>query len=180
MNRLRTRLRRDERGASLILAIGFMLVIGAITAVVISSVASGLNDRRVLDQARNRQYAADGLIEYAIAQARTPVARWDPGNPPSVSGFLTSATSIGCGGPYAPSLGNVPSAAQLNNVDVRVDCRPAATLTRSGFVQRNAIFTACLDTGTACTDTSSIVRAQVNFSDTASGPTRVQAWSVNG
>jgi len=180
MRRLPARVRRDERGASLLLALAFMLVIGAITGAVLSSVASGLASRSALDQARNREYAADGLVEYAIAQARAPIATWAPGNPPSVSGFLTSASSVGCGGPYASSLGNVPSNAHLNNIDIRVDCRPTPTLTRAGFTQRNAIFTACLDTGSACTDASSIVRAQVNFSDTASGPTRVQAWSVNG
>ena len=180
MNRLRSRLRCDERGASLVLAIAFMLVIGGITSAVLSSVASGLGSRSTLDQARNREYAADGLVDYAIAHARAPVASWDPGNPPSVSAFLTSASAIGCGGPYAPSLGNVPTAAHLNGVDVRVDCRPAPTLTRSGYIQRNAIFTACPDTGSACSDASSIVRAEVNFSDAASGPTHVQAWSVNG
>jgi hypothetical protein len=178
--RLRVRIRRDERGASLILAIVFMIVIGAITSAVLATLASGLNNRTALDRARNREYAADGLVEYAIARARDPIASWNPGSPPSVSAFLTSASSIGCGGPYAPSSGNVPSEAQLNNVDIRVDCRPAPTLTRSGHLQRNAIFTACPDTGSVCTDASSILRAQVNFSDTASDPTHVQAWSVNG
>jgi hypothetical protein len=177
---VRDRIRRDERGASLVLAIAFMLVIGGISGAVLSSVASGLNDRTALDRARNREYAADGLVDYAIAQARVPIAQWSAGSPASVSAFLTSATSTGCGGPYSPSLGNVPPAAQLNNVNIRVDCTPAPALTRSGYIQRNAIFTACLDTGVACTDASSIVRAQVNFSDLATDPARVQAWSVNG
>jgi len=61
---------------------------------------------------------------------------------------------------------------------IRVDCTSAPEQTSGGYLQRNAIFTACLDTGAACTDTSAIVRAQVNFSD--SGSTTVQAWSVNG
>jgi hypothetical protein len=179
MTRLTTRVRRDERGASLILAIAFMLVIGAITGAVLSSVASGLNTRSALDTARNREYAADGLVEYAITQARVPVASWDPGAPPSVSAFLDSASSVGCGGPYSPTLGNVPAEAHLNGIDIRVECTPAPALTRSGLLQRNAIFNACVDTGSACAG-SSIVRARVNFSDTASGPTHVQAWSVNG
>jgi hypothetical protein len=171
--------RRDERGASLVLALAFMIVIGAITGAVLSSVASGLNTRSALDQARNRQYAADGLVEYAIAQARGPVASWDPGSPPSVSTFLGSASSIGCGGPYSPTLGNVPAEAHLNGIDIRVECTPAPTLTRSLVLQRNAVFNACVDTGAACAG-ASIVRARVNFSETASGPTHVQSWSVNG
>jgi hypothetical protein len=178
MIRLRGRLRRDERGASLILAIAFMLVIGAITSAALSAVASGLHARVVLDQARNREYAADGLVEYAITQARGPVASWSAGSPATVSNFLTSASSIGCGSPYSPTIGNVPADAHLNNVDIRVECTPAPTLTRSGLLQRNAIFNACLDTGSSCAG-ESIVRAQVNFADTASGRTNVQSWSVN-
>ena len=179
MNRLRERRPRDERGASLVLALAFMLVIGTITAAVLSSVATGLHTRSTLDQARNREYAADGLVEYAIARARVPVASWSEGSPPSVSTFLSSASSTGCGGPYSPTLGNVPAEAHLNDIDIRVECTPAPALTRSLFLQRNAIFNACVDTGNPCSG-ASIVRAQVNFSDSASGPTHVQSWSVNG
>jgi hypothetical protein len=177
MTRARPHLNRDERGASLILAIAFMVVIGAVTGALLSSISSGLNDRVALDKARNREYAADGLVDYAIAQARSPVISW---NPSSVSTFVASATSTGCGGPYAWSLGNVPSQAHLNNVNIRVECTPAPAQTRAGYLQRNAIFVACPDPGSAgkCTDPTTIVRAQINFSD--SGQTTVQAWSVNG
>jgi hypothetical protein len=189
VKQLRARIRRDERGTSLILAIAFLVVIGGISGALLSSVATGLSVRNALDQARNREYAADGLIDYAITQARAPVASWNTGSPPSVSTFLASASSIGCGPlashtpgsvawAYAPSLGNVPIEAHLNNVDIRVDCAPAPALTRARYLQRNAIFTACLDIGAACTNSSAIVRAQINFSD--SGATAVQAWSVNG
>src|SRR5690242_16372804 len=102
----RGRIRRDERGASLVLALAFMLVIGAISGAVLASVASGLNSRSTLDVARNREYAADGLVDFAIAQARTPVASWSAGSPPSISTYLNSASSTGCGGPYSPTLGN--------------------------------------------------------------------------
>lgn len=192
MKRVRRRVRHDERGTALILAIAFMLVIGAITGAVLSSVASGLSGRHALDGARNKEYGADGLIEYAIAQARTPVTSWGPGSPPSLTAFLASANSTGCGGPYSSTsvATTDPSQAQLDLIDglrnsdgtvnysIRVECTPAPTQTRLGFLQRNAIFTACLDTGAACTDASTIVRAQINFSD--SGSTTVQAWSVNG
>jgi hypothetical protein len=179
VKQLRARIRRDERGAALILAIAFMLVMGAISGALLSSVTSGLSSRNALDRARNREYAADGLIDYAIANARANVVTW---NPTSITTFLNTAASIGCGGPYAPSLpppNNVPSVAHLNNVDIRVDCTPAPAQTQAGYLQRNAIFTACLDTGAKCTATSAIVRAQVNFAD-VSGSTTVQAWSVNG
>jgi hypothetical protein len=178
MKRRRARVQRDERGATLILAIAFMVVVGAVSSAVLSSVASGFHTRSALDQARNREYAADGLVEYAITRARTPVASWSAGSPPSISTYLNSASSTGCGGPYSSALGNVPADAHLNDIDIRVECTPAPGLTRTGIIQRNAIFNACLDTGNPCGD-SSIVRAQINFSDDSSGPTRVQAWSVN-
>ena len=78
MRRLRDRARRDERGATLILAIAFLVVIGGISSAVISSVTSGFNGRTVLDQVRNRQYAADGGVEYAIAQVRALAAATGP------------------------------------------------------------------------------------------------------
>ena len=70
MMRILARARRDERGATLILVIAFMLVMGGIGAAVTSSVTTGLNGRIVLDQVRNRQYAADGGVEFAITQVR--------------------------------------------------------------------------------------------------------------
>jgi len=175
MKHVRARVRHDERGTALLLAIAFMVVIGAVSSALLSSITSGLSSRHALDQARNREYASDGVIEYAIANARATVVTWDK---TSLITFLNSAAASGCGGPYAPSLGNVPSAAHLNNVDIRVDCTPAPAQTRAGYLQRNAIFIACVDTGSKCTDSSAIVRAQVNFAD--SGTTTVQALSVNG
>jgi hypothetical protein len=172
------RVRCDERGAALILAIAFMVVIGTIAAAVLNSVTSGLNDRVTLDRTRNREYAADGLIEYAIANARGPVASWSPGSPASVATFLSSASGIGCGGPYQSGVAGAPALNGISNL--RVDCTPAPTQTRDGHLQRNAIFTACQDTGAVCTNASAIVRAQINFFDAASGATSVQAWSVNG
>jgi Tfp pilus assembly protein PilX len=177
VNFIRARMQQDERGAALILAIAFMLVIGAVGGAVLSSVTSGLNDRVALDNARNREYAADGLIDYAIAKARAPVTSWNAGTPPSVTAFLSSASSIGCGGPYRSGVAGAPALNDVNN-NLRVDCTPAPGQTRAGALTRNAIFTACPDTGAVCTDAAAIVRAQINFSD--SGSTIVQAWSVNG
>ena len=68
MNDTKVRRMEGERGASLILAIVFMVVIGAISAAVLATTTSGLQDRVVLDQARNREYAADGAIEIAITR----------------------------------------------------------------------------------------------------------------
>ena len=84
----------------------------------------------------------------------------------------------------------------LNGVDIRIDCADqlgAATSPDSAdlFLQRNVIFTACVDTGTKCGQptTPIVVRAQVNFEAhkglEGSKPallltrTWVQSWSVN-
>jgi hypothetical protein len=174
MKGFRARVQRDERGTALILAIAFMLIIGGISGALLSSVASGLNSRQALDNARNREYAADGLIEYAIAQARGPVAGWNTSA--DLLTFLASASS--CGGPYQSGVGGAPALNGFNNTNkkLHVDCTPAPGQTQTGALTRNAIFTACAGS-TTCTDASTIVRAQVNF-DSAS--TIVQAWSVNG
>jgi hypothetical protein len=161
----RLRIRRDERGAALILAIAFMVVIGAIGAAVVTSVSSGVKDRVVLDQVRNRQYAADGGIEYAIAQVR---------NAPLPGPGLAS-----CGDPAFTPPDHYNHT--LNGIHIRIDCANKSTIIPIGaLLQRNVIFTACVDLNTPCTSTKTIIRAQVNYEGkTAITRTWVQSWSVN-
>ncbi len=156
----RLRARRDERGATLLVAIGVVVVLGALSAGVIPFVTSGIKDRGVLDSVRNRQYAADGAVEYAIAHVR-------------------GVANVGLGSCGGPDLRDGADA--VDGVDIRVDCSNASTLTRGGFLQRNVIFNACVDTGVACTDSTSIVRAQINYQTdgTIVSRTWVQSWSVN-
>jgi Tfp pilus assembly protein PilX len=160
-----TRRPRDERGASLVLAIAFLVVVGSIGVAMLSAITSAMNDRTVLDGVRDREYAADGAIEAAIVQVR---GLTDPG-----PGLAPCAPA----GHYTHSLANI---------QIRVDCANAPTLTLSSFLQRNVIFSACLDTGAACVDANAIMRAQVNFQAVGSGAalqvtrTWVQSWSVNG
>jgi hypothetical protein len=152
-----------ERGASLILAIAFMVVLGAIGATLVASITTGVHDRDILDRVRDREYAADGGVESSIARVRQL--------PPPGPGLAD------CGGPDHYSA--------LNGVAIRVDCVNAWTLTLAAFEQRNVIFTACVDEtpSVPCTDANAIIRAQVNF-QAAGSPLRVtrtwiQAWSVN-
>ena len=157
---------RDERGAALVLVIAFMVVIGLLTSALLGSLISAVDDRAVLDSVRDRQYAADAAVEGAIARVR--------GLPPQGPALHT------CDGPDLPS--------QLNGVLIRVDCTnvPIEGFNGGGFfVQRNVIFTSCLNTGVACTNATTIVRAQVNYEALdAETPTvtktYVQSWSVNG
>jgi hypothetical protein len=159
---------RDERGAAtLLLVIVFMVSVVVLLAPVLGSVSAGFNDRRALDQVRNREYAADGAIQYAIAQLRgVPASDNSPG------------PGLQACGPYSHSL---------NGVTIRVDCA-GAPVTAPGSLQYDVVFTACVDHAVTCgSDVSPIVtRAQVNFQVDGSGAsmqitgTSIQSWSVNG
>jgi hypothetical protein len=156
---------RGECGAALILAIAFLVVIGGIAAAVVSSVTSGLSDRKVLDTARDREYAADGAVDYAIAKVRGLAA---PG--PGLADCGAATQGVFTISPPAPSL---------NNVNIRVDCANQPETTVALLLLRDVLFTACVDTGTPCTDAAAIVRAQVNYEGVLSGRVIVQSWSVN-
>ena len=151
--------RAGDRGAGLVLAIGFVVMIGGIGAGLAALVSSSLNNRTALEQIRDRQYAADGAIEIAIAQQAERAAAACASEPGS-----TSVT--------------------LNSVAVRVEWRNACAVTRGGdgllYVERNLLFVACRDTGTACGD-DGIIRALVNFEQDAAGNvtrTSIRSWSV--
>jgi Tfp pilus assembly protein PilX len=157
---------RDERGASLVLAIAFMLVIGALAVATLSMITSGLNNRESLDNVRDREYGADAAIQYAIANVRTKNA-------------------IG-GGPAVESCSSgLPASYSINGDNYHVDCQNALAVTFSGFLQRNVIFVACRGTS-ACNAGNEIIRAQVNYQAVGGGehaPARVlrtwiQSWSV--
>jgi hypothetical protein len=156
----------NERGASLVLAIVFMVVIGGIMGGTFTLVTSGVNNRSSLDAARNREYAADAGIEYAITQVRALPA---PG--PGFTGCVA-------GTHYTPPT-------TIDSVASRVNCTNVPTTTFSRFQQQNVIFRACVENGADCTDANSIIRAQINFeavrSDALVSVTRtwVQSWSVN-
>jgi hypothetical protein len=154
-----------ESGAALVLAIGFVIVIGAVSASLFTTLNSGSNGRVILDRARDRQYAADGGIQYAIAQVRALPA------PTTFSGPGFTAC-----GPYSYSL---------NNTSINVVCEPNATSSIGGFLQRDVVFTAyCVSSG--CDSSKPVIRAQVNYEAAGAGTsyqvthTYIQSWSVNG
>jgi hypothetical protein len=160
---------RDERGAALILAIAFMVVVGAIAASLFTPLNSGLSNRNTLDDARNREYAADGAIQMAIADVRT--------NMPANNGVFSGAGFDTCG-PY--------TGYSLNGFGIRVDCAPKSTTSISGFLQRDVVFTAYCVSGTNCNSAAPIIRTQVNYESAGAGAsyqvthTYIRSWSVNG
>jgi hypothetical protein len=160
------RIKRDQSGAALVLAIAFMVVIGALAVATLSMITSGLNNRRSLDEIRNREYGADGAIQYAIANVRTQNA-------------------IGGGPAVEPCDSGLPSSYLIDGKNYHVGCEEALSVTFDGFLQRNVIFWACEGT-IECTSDKEIIRAQVNFQAVGGGEhagprvlrTWVQSWSV--
>ena len=146
-----------------------MVVIGAVSGAVLSALTSGLGNRVALDDARNREYAADGAIQAAVAQIRAIPA---------------SQTYTGPGQP-CPTIPDHT----LDGVTIHTDCVSAPAVTRDLYRQLNVIFATCRSgdvSAGVCPDPKVIIRAQVNFQAVGSGVslqiqrTWVQAWSVNG
>ena len=157
-------LEQRDSGAALLLAIGFVLMIGAISGGLASLVTSGVNNQITLAALRDRQYAADGAIESAITEVRNAVP---------------SSNSCSANGGGATKV-------ELNGIVIRVDWQNACGVTRSadGLVvaQRDVLFGACVDAGNPCTDADILIRAEVNFEQEAKGAithTYVQSWSVH-
>ena len=171
MTRLRIRRARRradraaDRGSSLIITIGFVLMIGSIAGGLAGLITSSMNNRATLTQQRDRQYAADAAVEEAITVVRQ----------------LKQNTGEAC------QEASGRNSSKLNDIAIRVDWSNACTMVRGAdgavVAQRNVIFTACLDTGDVCVEESVVVRAQVNFEQGLGGAvqhTSVQSWSVNG
>ncbi len=154
----------EDRGAALILAIAFVVMIGTIGAGLAGLITSSANNRVSLQTLRNREYSADGAVQEAVAMVRG----------------LDSDTTASC------SAADGTAVSTINSIAIRVDWNAACSIIRNGdgelFVQRNVVFDACEDVGAVCVPSAVIVRAQVNFSDAPSGDvtdTFVQSWSVN-
>lgn len=150
-----------ERGAALIMAIGVMLMVGAITAGLLAFITTSVGARPDLDALRNRQYSADAAIETAIARVRA----------------LPSPGITACGG---------PDSATFNNVQITVECENRLTLTPAGYLQRNVRFVACESSDAAQCEDRAVITAQVNYESRTSNldhpvidRTNIQSWSVN-
>jgi len=162
---------RRDRGSSLLLTIGFVVMIGAISAGLAGLVTSGLNNTVTLERIRDRQYAADGAVENAIAEVRSQM---------EISDTCVDDTS------------GISRTNFDNEISIRVDWSGACGVAQGAngliFLQRNIDFTACLiptgsvADGEACTNDTAIISAQVNFEQGGAGPVRstvIQSWSVD-
>ena len=158
--------RRDrpahDRGAALVVAIGFVVMIGMIGAGLTSMISSGVGNRARLEVVRDRQYAADGAIETEIATMVSEL----PGG------------SVACGDTRTSTV-------SANGLAIRVEAFVTCGAVRgdSGApeVQRSTVFTACVDPGGPCPADDVILRALVGFDQATDGTvlhTSVHSWSV--
>ncbi|MDP9222735.1 MAG: hypothetical protein M3P18_02570 [Actinomycetota bacterium] len=161
-----------ERGAALLLALGFVLFVSAVSAGLLSLISTGVGDRTQLDTIRNREYAADSAIETAIALVRTTTGA-GPGLAPPCNG--TGSTGHWLSPPQS-----------LNGFTIWVDCVNNPTTTGSLYLQRDVGFRACLYTGQTgypgCSQSTTIISAQVNYEQPPGSPvtrTYIQSWNVN-
>ena len=147
---MKLRIQRDERGASLVLAIVFMVVVGAIGGGVLASLTSGQNNGTHLvsrSQPRVRGRRRGRVVHCANARGAFSATRR------SVCNRLPVHRS------------------RIPVVTIHVDCfnSPVLIAGPGGTIlaQNNVTFNACLFTGSgngdACTASSTIISASVNF-----------------
>lgn len=163
--------KHSERGASLIMALAVMLAISGILGGLVTLVTSSTKVAVRLREARAEEYAADAAVEQAIRAVQ------DDTQGRGLIGNICTSTGVD---PFF-----LPRPAVINGVAIRVDCAgdPASSLDAlyRVVILRNVVFTACVDSGTACTDTTAIIQAKVNFPTNAAGVVTgafIQSWSV--
>src|SRR5438270_2662911 len=99
MNRMIAR-SRDEDGAVLLIALGFLAFIGVVAAALMSYATTNIRETATLRDIRSREYAANGVVDAAINKIRS-----------SYSGLSNIPN---CLAPLTPPI---------NGVDLRVDCQ---------------------------------------------------------
>ncbi|MFM2077255.1 MAG: hypothetical protein RJA49_1145, partial [Actinomycetota bacterium] len=106
-----------DRGAALLIAIGFVVMIGVITGGLAALMTTNVTDRMALSRLRDRQYAAEAAVNQEIVTVRQ----------------LPRTSTASCG-----------TVSSLNSVSIRVDCSQGLTaVTGSGgtvLAQRNVVF----------------------------------------
>jgi hypothetical protein len=180
----RPRTPHPDSGASLVLAIGFMLMVGLISAGLIGLTTSSLTNRNTLQVLRNRQYSADGAVQSAIVKVRldtnTAVANNLASTVCSMNGSIVDASMPLNGGAIRVDYVNVCGVIQSGN---RGATAQASASDGTVVGQHNVIFSACLNTGAACVPANVIIRAEVNFQqgqyDALVTKTYILSWSVN-
>jgi hypothetical protein len=146
-----------DKGAALLSAIAFVLMVGAISAGLLGFASSSIGDRNTLTMLRDREYAADAAIEQAVTDVRAGASSGTTRS--NLNGFAIRVDWQVLASPAVASEVAGPSVAQHNYSFAAVACA----------------------TGWVSCDPIPVIRAQLNFVlDNAGQVTRtfVQSWSV--
>ena len=141
--------KRSESGASLILALAFVLVVGMVLVPLVSLAGSNMISTSNLRAERSLEFAADAAMDGAIAAVRH------------------HAPTISC--PSFP--GGSSSGLKLDGATIEVQCleAPPSGLNPFGrYVEFDACVFKTAETWSTC-QSNAVVRAQVSFDDLAVG-----------
>jgi hypothetical protein len=160
----------DETGAVLLLALGFIAIIGFLGLALISYSTTNLRATIALRPVRSMKYAADGAVEGAINKFRQDFTVPCGTGPAVTANFYRLKLEVDPSGrrPVDPLL-----------QDVIVDCGSQEILSASS---RRATFTAhCPTPGTTtCPTGKTVLVAKVKFDGAApAAATTVETWSVH-
>lgn len=152
----RPRPRHGEEGAALELALIFLAATALIVAALLSFASTSSNATTITRNSRGTDYDADATMQYAIATMRVSTTQGFAGT----GDCLSTTPALTFNNPSAP---------------LRVDCSPFS----ASASQRHVVLSVCTIAGGACTDTNSLLRADVIFYDDQSvgRAVSIQSWS---
>ena len=143
---------RGEEGATLVLALVFMIIIALVLVAAISFSGNGLLNTTNLLQQESLEYRSSGAVQVAIQTVRYTDTAFSPTNPTSCFGSAASSTvQIGTASPQNPA------------VYVTCSSVPISKLPANTGVTREINFYACGSSG--CSSTNYTVWATVDFQD---------------
>lgn len=157
--RLAARLRREEQGAVLVMAMGFIAFVGVLCVAVLNYSANSYKATVSLRPVRDLQFAADGAIEGAINKVR-----------------LDPSLLLPCGVAHERFYRADPP---LNDLEIAVTAQCASPGVEGDF---DATFTArqcaLTDSSAVCNAKPTLVAAEVNYLGTSNVTTEVLSWSA--
>ena len=150
------RVPRDERGATLILALIFIVSIGLIVGALSDWAMNDLNNSVKFKSASSLDYATTGVVELGIQNIRyTPLYSDAQGTSPTCDNTVTNAPCQGyC---WKPSSGFVSMLSNLNGFNVAVWCSTVEQL--NSPITRTVTFIACKTTLTSGSSSAAVQAA---------------------
>jgi hypothetical protein len=157
---------RDESGAVLILALVFLVIVGALVGSLTTWASNDLNNTAKFTSSRTLQYAASSAMETAIGNMR-----YSPLFASQLPSVLTPPTTTSTSPSFCwGTSASAPSALLIDNVNIGVWCSTAYTPTSAAT--RVVTFSACpvtpTVTGTSCAANPTL-QAVVTFDDYPAG-----------